>query len=294
MRDADRLRTYFDAVVERVDVDDVMARLSVQDQVRRRRPAVALAVSFVAAFAAVGSLLILAMLAPEDGSGADVSTDEFLWLVDAPAAVGPTVAVVAVALVGAALVGGLLWIVMPAYRHRTTRKDETMKTMEREVDIGDADTVEDLKRQRRLLVVLITFLVVTTIGFGAWAISMTGDDDLSVVALDGELTARQQEMLDFLAEDGPWGTAWNGGVGEDMAALFASNGYYAGMDGKIYRQSDGTLASILGLVGGRYPDVSNQVVVGDHVILVLTDGTVAAFELTAAGPLQIISLLAAG
>ncbi len=294
MRDAERLRTYFDGVVERVDVDDVMARLTVEDQLRRRRPAVALAVSFVACVVAVGGLLVLAMLAPEAGRDVDVSTDEFLWIVDAPDAVGPTVAVVTMALGAAGLAAGLLWIVMPAHRRRTHRKDETMKTMEREVDVGD--TVEDLRRQRRWLVVLIAFLVVTTIGFGSWAISLAGDDDLSLVTLDGELTARQQEMLDFLAEDGPWGTTWTNGTGEEMAALFTSNGYHAGMDGKIYRNSDGTLASILNLTGGRYPNVAHQIVAENHVILVLEEGgtTVAAFELTRTGPLQIISMLAAG
>lgn len=96
--------------------------------------------------------------------------------------------------------------------------------------------------RRGLVLVLVAVLALVLGGVGGWMIR--GDDASTsdvVLAGGGDLTARQEQMLDLVrdAEE-----AWQAGDVDAVLAMFAPNGRFEAFDA-VYRVSDGSLASYI-------------------------------------------------
>jgi hypothetical protein len=248
--------------------------------------------AFAAALAGIGGVLVAAMVASRESETTDAAVEEFRWVVDAPPAATTAFTVFAVAATVAVITAVVLWKALPALMRRRRGRESDMQTLEREGQITAETEMEGLKRQRRWLIVLTAFLVATSVGFGAWAVSASGEDDRSVVALQGELTERQQQMLDFI--EGEWSDAWLGGDGDAVVALFTAQGFHTTPDGSVYRVSDGSLAAYVDTLSTSRPDVVHRVVYENYVYEVydMPFGTlVAVFEFTLGGDLKLTSMI---
>ena len=216
-----RLRSYFDAAVERVTVEDVVARQRVfetSDHPRRSRqlrPIWAAAAAFVGTVAVLGGSLALGFTvrrpALDAGSGSftetlsDVTeTRPASWLFIAAIAV-------AVGLVGALIVKN---------HQRRTRKE---KTMARTMEAPTIEAPETAERNNRRLVWAVVGLAVALIALGAWS--------LYNQAADSETTppAAVTELLDnYIA-------AWNDHDGDAFGELTTDDYIYTSADGEFTR-----------------------------------------------------------
>lgn len=224
MRDVtDQIADYFDATVERITADDVLAAARVAKPMpvapvreTRLRPAWAFAVTFVTTLVVVSGSIGIGLLLRSEGSplgagGPATSTDATQpgvpWALIAIAAVSVAVIVIVVAMrrqrIAAAVRGGRL----PDEREHSEGGTMTTTTPPAPVD----EQVHHLEVRNRTLTIVVVVLAVLAIGLGAWAV-------YQAVATD----AGPDEVLS-LTDD--WFAA-NQAADGSVVALYARNGYH--------------------------------------------------------------------
>ena len=97
---------------------------------------------------------------------------------------------------------------------------------------------------RSILPLVLGAAVLVLLGFfvgwaGRGLVEEPAPDIGVVLAGEGELTERQEQMIVFLRE---YITAWQAQDGEGVSEMFVENGRFAPF-GAIYRSSDGTIAT---------------------------------------------------
>jgi NADH:ubiquinone oxidoreductase subunit 5 (subunit L)/multisubunit Na+/H+ antiporter MnhA subunit len=167
MRDVEtQLREYFDAAVERVTVDDVLARRRVGEQAephRRRwvlRPAWAAVLAFAGTLVVLGGSLALGVAVREPGVDAgwtlipetvgEATTTTSNWWVLIPA-IALTIAVVAALIV--------------RNQQVRARKETAMATT---IETPPAEQLKTAERHNRWLIVTVVVLAVALVALGAW------------------------------------------------------------------------------------------------------------------------------
>ena len=194
-----QLREYFDAGVERITAEDVIAQARVSEggvrplhMKRSFKPAWAAAGAFVATLVGLGGLASVLKLSPRITGGADVGAGE---IVDAS---GSTIAVWLIAAVVAGLAAGLtVWLV-----HRSSKRNESqedtepdegkvriMETIER-TDTED-QTTERTGQRSRWPTVVIVVMAIAIVGLIAW---------MTLAMRPNSPTAAPPEIVELMAE----------------------------------------------------------------------------------------------
>lgn len=221
MRDVtEQLAAYFDATVERVTADDVLAGADVRSQngrvaptrVPRLRPAWVVAAGFVATVVLIGGAIGITRLL-ERGSGE----------VGAPPPVGdagdglsgPWALLIAAGVILVLAVVGLAW-----RSRREIVKEQDMQTIERpEVEVSPRP------RSPAILIALVALLVVAAGAIGWW-IGSSGDSGAA-----GDVP----EIVEL------WNQAWVDGDAGALVALYAEDAVYEQIDVSM-RGGGGALA----------------------------------------------------
>ena len=113
----------------------------------------------------------------------------------------------------------------------------TLETKER----PDSPTTKPTKTgDRRSLILVFVAVIALGLGmFGGWMIwGSTDNPDGVVVVGGGELTQRQEEMVDMLDE---YGVAYLGNDGAAVVEMYAENGTLSGLGNPVLHANDGTL-----------------------------------------------------
>lgn len=92
-----------------------------------------------------------------------------------------------------------------------------------------------------LVLVVSVVLAIVAGGFAGWFLAGSADDASAYVAGGGELTTRQEQMVELIAESGD---AWLTGDAEALKEMFAPNGTWTAFD-VTYRMDDGSLQAYI-------------------------------------------------
>lgn len=219
MRDVtEQLAAYFDATVERVTAEDVLAGSHVRSQngrlerarAPRLRPAWVVAAGFVATIVVVGSAVGIATLLEGDSAGVGIESPPIGDNADGLS--GPWALLIAVGVIAVLAVAGLAW------RQREIVKEQTMQTLERpEVEVSPRP------RSPAILILLIALLVLAAGALGWW-IGSSGD------------TTDVPEIVELMNQ------AWVDGDADAVAALYTEDGVYELFDvttgvGSLHRET---------------------------------------------------------
>ena len=207
-----QLREYFDAGVERLSVDDVMAQAAVRENrlelLRSRRslkPAWAAVGAFAATIVAIGG--VVGLLAATQRLSREVGGDG----VEVVATGGGTVGVWLVAgLVAALVAAAVTWMIRrPAAEAEQEEPDEGRVMVMETIEQADADvgTNQEEKTPSRWPTIVVAILAVAVVGLVAWMIFAMRPN--SPNAAPAEI---QQLMEDYNA-------AWNAQDPEALEAL---------------------------------------------------------------------------
>ncbi len=167
-----QLREYFDAGVERISVDDVMAQAAVREErlepLRTRRslkPAWAAVGAFAATIVAIGG--VVALLAGVQHLTGKVGVDAAA-IVDAG---GETIGIWLVAAVAVALAAATVtWLIRRSSNNASRREPDQGKVMVmRTIEQAETDA-EATKQQSRWPMIVIAVLAVTVVGLVAWMV----------------------------------------------------------------------------------------------------------------------------
>lgn len=244
-----QLAAYFDATVERVTAEDVLAGSAVHVQngrseparVGRLRPAWVVAGGFVATMVVIGGVVGVALLfeggAAEVGSGRAPVGDATDGLS------GSWGLLIAVGLVLAAAIVGLV-----LRSRREIVKEQTMQTLERpEVEVSPPS-------QSPAVLIVLSALLAIAVATAGWlfvenrSLQSDLDDALSWPSVS-ELTAEEQRIYDVLGPEGSFVTAWRAGDVDAMLELNAANAeWWEGLyeeDARKVSMADGSLRSSL-------------------------------------------------
>lgn len=220
-----QLAEYFEAAVERIDAEDVMAHVTVAEQLTRRtpprrlRPTWAAAVGFAGVLVLVGGTLLAGWLL-HDPSGVQ------------PQPLGTPAAETGggwdwwpLVIAGAAAVIGI--VVLVSRRLRRATKEVEMQTLdEKQREAAGAQTP---RRSRRAWIVGLAIVVVVAAAIGAWAV------------IDANQTDGPEIATNFAdVEDIAWMTA----DGDALAALFTEDGVYVTDTGVEYKGRDAISALV--------------------------------------------------
>jgi ketosteroid isomerase-like protein len=212
MRDVtEQLAAYFDATVERVTADDVLAGSDVRSQngrpaparVPRLRPAWVVAAGFVATIVLVGGAVGIVRLMEGDSAGVGTSPSPVGDTGDGLS--GPWALLIAAGVILVLAVVGLVW------RNRIeTVKEQTMQTIEKpEVEVSPRP------RSPAILILLAALLVVAAGALGWW-IGSSGDDVGDV-----------PEIVEAVNQ------AWVDGDADAVAALYTEDAVFEQIDVSI-------------------------------------------------------------
>jgi uncharacterized protein (TIGR02246 family) len=205
MRDVtEQLAAYFDATVERVTADDVLAGADVHTQnkrfeptrVPRFRPAWVVAAGFAATILVVGGAVGIVRLLEGDSAGVGTSPSPVGDTGDGLS--GPWALLIAAGVILVLAVVGLVW------RNRIeTVKEQTMQTLEKpEVEVSP-------RPRSPALLILLAALLILAAGALGWWLGSSGDGVGDV-----------PEIVES------WSQAWVDGDAEAMAALYTEDGIY--------------------------------------------------------------------
>jgi ketosteroid isomerase-like protein len=210
MRDVtEQLTAYFDATVERVTAEDVLAGSRVRGQngrleptrTPRLRPAWVLAAGFVATVVLVGGAVGVARVLESDSAGVGTAPSPASDTADGLS--GPWTLLIAAGAILMLAVVGLVW------RNRIEIvKEQTMQTLERpEVEVSPRP------RSPANLILLVAVLVLAAGALGWWIGSSGGDDVGDVPQIVEQLNQ-----------------AWVDGDADGVAALYTEEGIYEDME----------------------------------------------------------------
>lgn len=248
-----QLRDYFDASVERVTPEDILARQRVTEMIRPDKPqktmhpARAAVGAFVATVVVLGGAIALGAVVkgPTDD---DVGSSGLTGLVrDATNAAGGWW--LPVAAIGVAVGGGVAVIVRNRPR-RGEQDQEEEDSMATTIEAPPAAETGTAQHSNRGLVVTIVVLAVALLALGAWVLySQTTEAE----------TAAPAEVQDLFDD---YTAAWNTYDGDAFTALTTE--YYVHINGGN-RSSRAVMAA--GIGGGTLEDLSFHVEqVGDAVV----------------------------
>jgi ketosteroid isomerase-like protein len=226
-----RLRSYFDAAVERVTVEDVAARQRVfetSDHPRRSRqlrPIWAAAAAFVGTVAVLGGSLALGFTVrrPALHAGSGSFTETLSDVTETRPASWLFIAAIAVAV-------GLVGALIVKNHQRRTRKE---KTMARTMEAPTIESPETAERTNRRLVWAVVGLAVALIVLGAWSLYSQAVEPETVPP------APVRELLD------EYHAAWNNHDGDAFRELTTDDYMYATADGEF------TQAQMARTIGGE-------------------------------------------
>ena len=171
-----------------------------------------------------------------------------------------------------------------------------MKTMEHkpaEHVQHDVQLPEEANRQAPTgrpigMFVLVAVLALILGLVGGWFARGSDGDAEMLLAGEGELTARQEQMLDLMRD---YEAAWQSGDGDAVAAFYTDQGF-ADMRGTIYRVDDGSLQGFVeSTTWGSLDVLEPMLVKGDTVLSfhTYTGGTyVNVTEFTNEGELLVV------
>lgn len=168
------------------------------------------------------------------------------------------------------------------------------KTAERTIERPRVERPAAPDTKRRSAVALIAMVVAAALlglgaGYLAWGTSDT-DSTAPVAVGDAELTARQEQMVDLIADAE---AAWQIGDGDAVAAMFTENGVLT-VFGTEYAVDDGALAGYVSTGPFTSLDMLEPMLVSDNVVLSFNTygsrGTLSdVFEFTPSGELLMTS-----
>lgn len=117
-----------------------------------------------------------------------------------------------------------------------------MTTLERPRERIETTHAASPQRSSRtgLILAIVAALALALGGLAGWMIR-GGDDPGVVLAGEGELTARQEQMFDMVRESE---LAWQRGDADAVTALFTPTGVFEAL-GTTYRVDDGSLATFV-------------------------------------------------
>lgn len=211
-----QLREYFDAGVERVTVDDVIAQAEVRrNQLqplrgrRTLRPAWAAVGAFAVTILGLGGLAVALRLTEPITGEFGSSASEIV------AADGGTVGVWLIAGFAAALTAGaVVWFVRrPVERETQNHNDEgKVMVMETIEDTGrEAGTTKETKKASRVPMVLVVVLAVALVGLLAWMLFMMRPNSP---------TAAPPEIVQLMED---YSAAWNAHDADALEALVTND-----------------------------------------------------------------------
>ena len=211
-----QLREYFDASVERISVDDVIAHAEVQEDLlqplrsrRTLKPAWAAVGAFAATIVGLGgfsaALKLSERVAGEFGAGGSeiVATDGGtlgIWLI--------------AAFVAALAAAGVTWLIRrPAEQPPTDQEDQgkvmVMETIE-DTD-PEVDTTKGVKKSSRWPIVLTVVLAIAVIGLVAW---------MTLAMRPNSPNAAPPEIVQLMED---YNAAWNAHDADALAGLVTSS-----------------------------------------------------------------------
>jgi hypothetical protein len=145
------------------------------------------------------------------------------------------------------------------------RKEVVMTTLERQHDDLYTPMTESPPRRRSVVIpTIIAVLALVIGGVAGWMLRGTDDTDIAVAG-DGDLTARQEQMVDLVRDAEQ---AWQAGDADGVVALFAPNGTFeAEAFGRVYRAGDGSLAGYIEAGNWTSLDVLEPMLVNGNDVL---------------------------
>jgi flagellar basal body-associated protein FliL len=212
-----QLREYFDAGVERISVEDVIAQAKVSEggvrplhMKRSFKPAWAAAGAFVVTLVGIGGLASVLKLTPRIAGDVDAGAGE---IVDAS---GSTIVVWLIAAVVAAVVAGLtVWLVhrssKPSENEEEIEPDQGKVTVMETIERTETETTQKTEQRSRWPIVVIVVMAIALVGLIAWmTLAMRPN---SPTAAPPEI---QQLMEDYTA-------AWNAYDADALEGLVTVN-----------------------------------------------------------------------
>ena len=208
-----QLREYFDAGVERITAEDVIAQARVSEggvrplhMKRSFKPAWAAAGAFVATLVGLGGLASVLKLSPRITGGADAGAGE---IVDAS---GSAIAVWLIAAVVAGLAAGLtVWLV-----HRSSKRNESQEDTEPDegmvrimetIERTETETTQKTEQRSRWPIVVIVLMAIALVGLIAW---------MTLAMRPNSPTAAPPEIVELMAE---YNAAYNAYDADALEAL---------------------------------------------------------------------------
>ena len=167
-----------------------------------------------------------------------------------------------------------------------------MKTIERthhEVQAPEVTNRQPSGGRRTGMLVLVAVLALILGAVGGWFARGSDGDSAILLAGEGDLTERQEQMVDVYEEAE---AAWRAGDGEAVAALFTDNGSGRFL-GATYRVDDGSLGRYVESGMWNSLDVLEPVLVKGNTMLNFHtyrgDTYTNVVEFTAQGELLMVS-----
>jgi hypothetical protein len=247
-----QLRDYFDATVERVTAEDILAGRRVFETIRpvtlrrTRHPAWVAVGAFVATAVVLGGTIGLGAVLT--GPTGDVGSGGIASVVrEATEAASWGWLLIAAIALGIAVAGALI-----ALRRRQGTHEEEEDTMATTIEAPPAETTGTADHNNRGLIVTIVVLAIALLALGAWAIyQQTAESETAA-------PAAVEELLN------DYGAAWNNYDGEAFLALTTAD--YVHDNGRVtYDQArTANLISIdLKAMNWQLEQVGDRIVSGD-------------------------------
>jgi hypothetical protein len=175
---------------------------------------------------------------------------------------------------------------------RTSRirtKEDAMTTLERPREELLTAPVTQRRSRAWIAVILVAVIALAVGGVGGWMVRGEPDTPAILLAGSGELTARQEQLLDTTraAE-----AAWQTNDVDAILALYAPNGTFEAF-GAVYRVDDGSLRTYIESGEWSSLDVLEPMLVRDNEVLTFHDFGGALFSesltYTGSGDVLIVS-----
>lgn len=139
-----------------------------------------------------------------------------------------------------------------------------MTTLERPHGVSDAPPTAAPQHSRRWVFLVVVGVLALVLG-GAIGYIARGDDGTPDIVAAGadDLTARQEQMIDFLDD---YEAAWQAGDADGVTAMFVADGTFGALDDEL-RVDDGTLAMYIENTSFTSLDVMRPALVnGDEMV----------------------------
>jgi flagellar basal body-associated protein FliL len=212
-----QLREYFDAGVERISVEDVIAQAKVSEggvrplhMKRSFKPAWAAAGAFVVTLVGIGGLASVLKLTPRIAGDVDAGAGE---IVDAS---GSTIVVWLIAAVVAAVVAGLtVWLVhrssKPSENEEEIEPDQGKVTVMETIERTETETTQKTEQRSRWPIVVSVVMAIALVGLIAW---------MTLAMRPNSPTAAPPEIQQLMED---YSAAWNAYDADALEGLVTVN-----------------------------------------------------------------------